>query len=400
MEIIMKHIKRIFTGLVLVLAFAVFVNYQTRFFKDISQTVPYIGTNYPKLAEAISKASDDVNELVSYIPTPREFIAMLKGTEVSISPDDIAHNTYYMSDSLLSFNPTRKISAETDGTYLTVSGITENENDRFLVYRFIDSEGNLLAQSTDHTNPQNTFGKKLTIPDNAYQFAIFFGKDRYGEFASYVYDYLLLDKDDNGQWQISTSPVYENNIAMYEKAKSKSNALKNTYAICSNEKNITAIAKSITQNTNTDYEKALKIHDWVCENIYYDSDSISENSNDAPYVASDVLKNGRAVCLGYANLYAALCRSSGIPCNVVKGYSLGVNGSNKKWQLTDEESEANHAWNEVYVDGRWVIVDTTWDSRNKISDGTKHTDNNFSHLYFDSNLKFFSQNHKILEYTK
>ena len=396
----MKHIKRLFIGLLLVLIAAVFINHHTRFFKDIDENVPYLKNNFPKFTENISKISDDVNELVSHIPTPREFIAMLKGTEIPVSPDDVAHNTYYMSESLLSFYPLRKISAKTDGVYLTLSGVSQSENDKYLVYRFLDKDGNLLSQATDYTDSRNTFGKTLTIPDHTHQFTVFCGKERYGEFSSYIYDYLLLDRDIDGRWRITESPVYDNNIDRYEKVKSKSNALRNTYDICANEKNISTMAKSITLNANNDYEKALLIHDWVCENIYYDSDSINEDSIDAPYVASDVLKTGRAVCLGYANLYAALCRSVDIACNVVKGYALGVNGSSKEWGFADEENEPNHAWNEVYVDGRWIIVDTTWDSRNKISDGIKYTDSNFSHLYFDANIKFFSQNHKILEYTK
>ncbi len=396
----MKHIKRIFTGLLLVLIAAVIINHQTRFFKDISENIPYIGKNFPKLAENISKTSDDINELVSHIPTPDEFIAMLKGTEVPISPNDIAHNTYYMSESLLSFNPDRKISVETDGSYLTISGVSDNEHDKYIVYRFLDKEGNMLSQATDHINSQSSFGKKLIIPDNTHQFAVFCGKDRYGEFVSYIYDYLFLSSNDDGLWQITGSPVKDSNISMYEKAKSRSNALKSTYDICADEKNVSAMARSITQNAVTDYEKALMLHDWVCENIYYDSDSISETSIDAPYVASDVLESGRAVCLGYANLYAAMCRSLGIACNVVKGYALGVNGSDREWNASIEQTELNHAWNEVYVDGRWVIVDTTWDSKNKIADGIKYTDSNISHLYFDANIKFFSQNHKILEYTK
>ena len=96
---------------------------------------------------------------------------------------------------------------------------------------------------------------------------------------------------------------------------------------------------------------------------------------------------------------AALCRAEGIPCNVVTGYALGVSGDTK-W--TDENiatDEQNHAWNEVYVDGRWVIVDTTWDSGNKIENGM-WIDGSVSHLYFDANLQFFSSNHRIIEYYK
>ena len=150
-----------------------------------------------------------------------------------------------------------------------------------------------------------------------------------------------------------------------------------------------------------DYSKAVAIHDWICENIYYDSDSIDGSSNTAPYIASEVLKTRRAVCLGYANLYAAMCRSLNIPCNVVTGYALGVGSADTEWNAQNTTTtEANHAWNEVYLDSRWVIVDTTWDSKNKIINNKTQTDKNISHLYFDSNLKFFSTNHRITEYLR
>ena len=113
----------------------------------------------------------------------------------------------------------------------------------------------------------------------------------------------------------------------------------------------------------------------------------------------DIVKSRKAVCLGFATLMASLCRSIDIPCNVVSGYALGV-GNDTAWTDTSiATDEQNHAWNEVYVDGRWMIVDTTWDCANKIENGEMNK-GEVSHLYFDANLQFFSNNHKILEYSK
>ena len=65
-----------------------------------------------------------------------------------------------------------------------------------------------------------------------------------------------------------------------------------------------------------------------------------------------------------------MLRSIGIPCNIVSGYALGIDGVDTWAELTDTKTQ-NHAWNEVYIDGRWVIVDTTWDCGNKIVNGEK-----------------------------
>ena len=105
------------------------------------------------------------------------------------------------------------------------------------------------------------------------------------------------------------------------------------------------------------------------------------------------------MCLGFATLMASLCRSIDIPCNVVSGYALGVSNDTAWTDTSIATDEQNHAWNEVYVDSRWMIVDTTWDCANKIENGEMNK-GEVSHLYFDANLQFFSNNHKILEYSK
>lgn len=49
------------------------------------------------------------------------------------------------------------------------------------------------------------------------------------------------------------------------------------------------------------------------------------------------------VCYDFSALFAAMCRSQGIPCALVKGNT----------------SMGYHAWNLVYVDGVWTAVDVT-----------------------------------------
>ena len=158
------------------------------------------------------------------------------------------------------------------------------------------------------------------------------------------------------------------------------------------------VRRFLLAEETTDYEKVLALHDWICSYMYYDVDSLASDEA-PPYYATDIVKSRKAVCLGFATLMASLCRSIDIPCNVVSGYALGV-GNDTAWTDTSiATDEQNHAWNEVYVDGRWMIVDTTWDCANKIENGEMNK-GEVSHLYFDANLQFFSNNHKILEYSK
>lgn len=59
---------------------------------------------------------------------------------------------------------------------------------------------------------------------------------------------------------------------------------------------------------------------------------------------------------------------------------------------------SNHAWNESYINGRWVIFDSTWDSDNKyengkFSEGTGCT----GYGYFDPTIERFSNTHFIMD---
>ena len=397
----MKHIKRLFAFIVLILAAAVVINANTRFFKDIDKNIPFIGENYPELAERVSDFSDRVNEAISHIPSPSEMLAVIRGVELPIDPEDTASNIYYSSGTMLNFYSGENTSvAFTDDNELDVYGIMGSSGDRYLVYRFLDENGEVLDESVDSADAEGQFRETLRIPDGSHQFAIFTGPERVGSFSSRIYDYIYLECDEAGIWSIAESPVNAHNTAEYEKPKSISAASRSTYAICPDEESVRTLASSLTAGITDTYDKALALHDWVSANIYYDNDSITGSTNTAPYVASDVIETKRAVCLGYANLYAALCRASGIPCNVVTGYALGVSGSSgSSWDDAGiHGTDANHAWNEVYVDNRWVIVDTTWDSKNSISGGEATSDGAVSHLYFDANILFFSANHKILDY--
>lgn len=394
----MKKLKR-FLIIILLLSIAFIVtNSYTRFFKDVDKYLPFLGNT---ITQKISDFAESVDKTVSHIPTPREFIARIRNVELPIDPEDAAENAYYSSDVMLNFCTHRNISVSVTDDMLDIFGITDNKNEMYLVYQFLDKNGDVLSQTLDFTDSEGKFRRQVKIPDNTYQLAIYTGKERAGEFTGYVYDYVMFDKNTEGKWFVTKSPVYEHNVSMFEKTKSKSAALKSTYSITHRDEKISKKANEITAGCENDYDKALAIHDWICENIYYDADSITESTNTAPYTAIDVLKEKRAVCLGYANLYAALCRSIGLPCNVVTGYGLGIGANDSKWTDTNTATtDANHAWNEVYVDNRWIIVDPTWNSKNKIKDGKKTTEGDYSHLYFDANLRFFSNNHKIIEYKK
>ncbi|XID94197.1 transglutaminase domain-containing protein [Paenibacillaceae bacterium WGS1546] len=107
-------------------------------------------------------------------------------------------------------------------------------------------------------------------------------------------------------------------------------------------------AKKLTREAKTDEQKAKAIYDYIVGNVQYDKKLAASVTSDYVPDIDGTLESGKAICYGYATLYAAMLRSVGIPAKLAMGST----------KLVDEY----HAWNEVYLNGKWVIVDTTVDA--------------------------------------
>ncbi|MDR1194658.1 MAG: leucine-rich repeat protein [Peptococcaceae bacterium] len=159
--------------------------------------------------------------------------------------------------------------------------------------------------------------------------------------------------------------------------------------IQSDHPEIIKLAKKITAGQTNDYQKALAIHDWVAGNIYYDLDAARDWSQfGAGDASAAVLERGRGTCGGFANLTAALLRASGVPADSVGGI-VNISGPG-----------TNHGWTEAFADGRWILIDTTWDVTNYWQNGGPSQTGGEgaapSRLYFDTPLADFALSHRIL----
>ena len=160
---------------------------------------------------------------------------------------------------------------------------------------------------------------------------------------------------------------------------------------------VAAISNQVCAGITDDYKKALAIHDWVCSNIYYNRDD--QGYDIIKDIDPDkVLSEKLAHCGGYAELFQAMCHAQNIPCVTVYG-TTSESGSLLAAVKNPAAKIAvrfwTHGWNECYADGRWLIVDCTWDSGLEVRKGVKY-DNNVSHAYFDCDLTFFSATHLAL----
>ncbi len=118
----------------------------------------------------------------------------------------------------------------------------------------------------------------------------------------------------------------------------------------SNNPEIIELAGSLCAGLKTDWEKAMAIHDWMTQNVSYDYALYLAGNYTTLNTSESVLKTRTGLCRDYAFLTAAIGRAAGIETRVVYGKAR----SNGEW--------IGHAWNEMYVDGRWAAMDTSWDA--------------------------------------
>lgn len=240
---------------------------------------------------------------------------------------------------------------------------------------------------------KDDFYIKDKLNSGEYKLNIYFKAPSDKLYWSYYWD--IPFRYENSDMFFPISPVYVNNRRQRNKNNvlEPENFLDITIADKSEKIEIEGLAKEITKDADSDYDKLLRINDWVAQNIYYDWDAYLEKS----YGRTDAYgtyKSKKSVCQGYAELTNALLRSIGIPARIVTGHALGVSANNRYWDRVNHEG-TNHAWNEAFVDGRWIILDTTWNSGNKFENG-EFIKGNMRYRYFDPNLETFSYTHKIM----
>ena len=109
-------------------------------------------------------------------------------------------------------------------------------------------------------------------------------------------------------------------------------------------KRVDEIIGSLVNDSMSDYDKILVLHDYIVNNTAYDDSVSIENqmsSGTNSNRAIGLLFNGKAICSGYSDVMAIFLSRLGF-----NNYKISSN---------------LHIWNLVYVDGQWKHIDATWD---------------------------------------
>ena len=165
------------------------------------------------------------------------------------------------------------------------------------------------------------------------------------------------------------------------------------------------LAKRIDKDFKSEYQKARAIFSWIALNIQYDYKAYLnpqpskrftyrteyERNKQIQDLQDDIVQkaftNKKAVCEGFSLLYAELANSVGLNVEVIHGDS--------KTMLNDigrKNTQTNHAWNMVEIDGKWRLVDATW-GQGYFDFSKKIAVKEFKPYYFDTDPKYFFAKH-------
>lgn len=167
------------------------------------------------------------------------------------------------------------------------------------------------------------------------------------------------------------------------------------------------LSNQIIDDFDSDYDRAAAIYTWMATYIRYDTkvffsgrvqrsanytyrneaEKIRKEKELRDELALNTLKKRKAVCQGYSELYRLLCQACGVRCEVVSGYSRTSFSD-----IGKVRSEPDHAWNAIWVDGKWLFVDATWGAGH-VNYEKKQFIAAFTPAYFAVNPAMFSYNH-------
>lgn len=189
--------------------------------------------------------------------------------------------------------------------------------------------------------------------------------------------------------------------------KKKASAFKKT-----NLSDVKTVSNEVVKGASTNYEKLLKIYEYVTENFYYDDVAFRTSSKQYvdPYKNLYNMRNKKksansedgkvaTTCVGYSAAVCALARAQGIPTRIVNGHHISLNGTEyNNWSTEKSITKLDHWWNECYVNGHWITVDATTGNSNKW-DSTTNTwtyTGLTNYIYFDPTPEQLATSHMLL----
>jgi transglutaminase/protease-like cytokinesis protein 3 len=134
------------------------------------------------------------------------------------------------------------------------------------------------------------------------------------------------------------------------------------------------LANQIEKDFSTDEEKARAAFYWLAKNIRYnlrefynpvqrsysfsyssEAEKIEKQQAVMDKLVIATFRNKTGVCEEYARSFKKICDLLYIKSEVITG-NVRLNSN----EIGTVKTQTNHAWNAVYLNERWVILDATW----------------------------------------
>lgn len=132
------------------------------------------------------------------------------------------------------------------------------------------------------------------------------------------------------------------------------------------------LTKALTSPYTDQLLQTRAIFIWITDNIGYDYEFVNKDKEikfpeckpgeDCKVVREEwekayikkILKSKEAICDGYVRVFKKMCDIAGIKCEIIGGYT-----KTKPYQIGMTGS-VHHAWNAVYIDSAYHLLDATW----------------------------------------
>ncbi len=150
------------------------------------------------------------------------------------------------------------------------------------------------------------------------------------------------------------------------------------------EAGLPLLVQYLVSDTNDEFIKVKRIHDWITDNIAYDSDLLLGLSDQGSRKVIDLVKFKRTTCGGYSHLFHHMASLAGIPVETITGNS-------KTCWIKSSARDCHHVWNAVNLRGKWYYVDTTADGRFTYKHGAFTPKKRYHDVYL-----FMTQQAKLL----
>lgn len=119
------------------------------------------------------------------------------------------------------------------------------------------------------------------------------------------------------------------------------------------------------RNLKKDVQLARFFYYWIGHNIKYDYAFLTKMENNKnihnEYLKKQdeyrVYEDRKGVCGGYANLFSWFMQDVDIEVEYITGH---IRDERNHYVELHSDDSFRHAWNAIKINGKWILVDTTW----------------------------------------